>query len=274
MGQYRLRVSRENGDQTVNGFLERIGGRILRFDEIVGEMVILLGQTIYFFREAPRNLQSIFVQMAIIGYETLPVATVMSFFVGMVLALQTGIELQKYGGQNIIGAIVGHSMVRELGPVMISFLVAGRAGSAMTAEIGVMTVYEEIDALRTLDIHPVRYLAMPRLIACLISVPALVIYSDCIGIFGGAVISNFHPKIFVSYSIYYDSLTDALKLREIGNGLIKSFVFGGIVALVSCYVGFKTTGGARGIGRSTTRSVVWSFMLILIADYFLTRFLM
>jgi phospholipid/cholesterol/gamma-HCH transport system permease protein len=258
----------------VKGVLERIGGRLLRFDEILGEMLILLGQTLYFFREAPRNLQSIFVQMAIIGYETLPVASVMAFFVGMVLALQTGIELQKYGGQNIVGAIVGHSMVRELGPVMISFLVAGRAGSAMTAELGVMTVYEEIDALRTLDINPVRYLAMPRLIACLICVPALVIYADCVGIFGGAVISNLHPKIFVSYATYYDSLTDALKLKEIGNGLIKSVIFGGIVALVACYVGFKTTGGARGIGRSTTRSVVMSFMLILVADYFLTRILM
>ena len=256
------------------GILERVGGKILRSNEILGEMVILLGQTFYFFREAPRNLQSILTQMAIIGYETLPVASVMAFFVGMVLALQTGIELQKYGAQNIIGAIVGHSMVRELGPVMTSFLVAGRAGSAMAAELGVMTVYEEIDALRTLDINPVRYLAMPRLIACLICVPALVIYSDCIGIIGGAIISNFHPKIFVSYSTYYDSLTAALKLREIGNGLVKSVVFGGIIALVACYVGFKTTGGARGIGQSTTRSVVLSFMLILVADYILTRILM
>jgi phospholipid/cholesterol/gamma-HCH transport system permease protein len=254
--------------------LERIGGKILRFNDILGEMTILLGQTFYFFREAPRNLQSIMTQMLIIGYETLPVASVMAFFVGMVLALQTGIELNKYGGQNIIGAIVGHSMVRELGPVMTSFIVAGRAGSAMTAELGVMTVYEEIDALRTLDINPVRYLAMPRFIACLLCLPALVIFTDCIGIIGGGVVSNFHPKIFVSYSTYYDSLTDALKLREIGNGLIKSVVFGGIIALVSCYAGFKTTGGARGIGQSTTRSVVLSFMLILVADYFLTRILL
>ncbi|HEY6008186.1 MAG TPA: ABC transporter permease [Geobacteraceae bacterium] len=256
------------------GIIERLGKKLLAFHQILGEMLILLCQTVYSFREAPRNIASIFAQMAIIGYDTLPVASVMAFFVGMVLALNTGVELQKYGGQNIIGAIVGHSMVRELGPVMTSFLVAGRAGSAMAAELGVMTVYEEIDALRTLDISPVRYLAMPRLIACLICVPALVIYSDFIGIVGGAIISNLHPKIFVSYSTYYDSLTDALKLREVGNGLIKSIVFGGIIALVCCYTGFKTSGGARGIGQSTTRSVVFSFMLILIADYFLTRILM
>jgi len=237
-------------------------------------MLILLGETLYFFREAPRNIQSIFAQMAIVGYETLPVASVMAFFVGMVLALQTGAELQKYGTQNIIGAIVGLSMVRELGPVMTSFLVAGRVGSAMAAEIGVMKVYEEIDALKTLDINPVRYLAMPRFIAAVICVPALVIYADFVGMIGGALISHLHPRIFVSYSTYYDSLRSALTFREIGTGLVKAFVFGGIISLVACYVGFKTSGGARGIGQSTTRSVVLSFMLILVADYFLTRLLM
>jgi phospholipid/cholesterol/gamma-HCH transport system permease protein len=198
----------------------------------------------------------------------------MAFFVGMVLALQTGMELQKYGTQNIIGAIVGLSMVRELGPVMTCFLVAGRVGSAMAAEIGVMKVYEEIDALKTLDINPVRYLAMPRLLACLICVPALVVFASFIGMVGGGIISHLHPKIFISYSTYYDSLKSALVFKEIGKGLIKSFVFGGIIAHVACYIGFSTSGGARGIGQSTTRSVVFSFMLILAADYFLTRVLM
>jgi phospholipid/cholesterol/gamma-HCH transport system permease protein len=254
--------------------LEKLGKKILEFHQIVGEMLKLLWQTVYYFREAPRNIQSIFTQIAIIGYETLPVASVMAFFVGMVLALQTGTELQKYGTQNIIGAIVGLSMVRELGPVMTSFLVAGRVGSAMAAEIGVMKVYEEIDALKTLDISPVRYLAMPRLIACLICVPALVIFASFVGMIGGGLISHLHPKIFISYSTYYDSLKSALVFKEIGKGLIKSFVFGGIIAQVACYIGFSTSGGARGIGQSTTRAVVFSFMLILAADYFLTRILM
>jgi len=253
---------------------EPVGKKVLNFNQVFGEMLILQWKIIYSLREAPRNVQSILTQMAIIGWDTLPVASVMAFFVGMVLALQTGIELQKYGGQNIIGAIVGHSMVRELGPVMTSFLVAGRVGSAMAAELGVMKVYEEIDALKTLDIDPVRYLAMPRFIACVICVPALVIYADLIGIAGGALISNLHPQIFVSYTTYYDSLKAALTINEIGIGLTKAVVFGSIIALVSCYVGFSTTGGARGIGESTTRSVVMSFMLILIADYVLTRILL
>jgi phospholipid/cholesterol/gamma-HCH transport system permease protein len=251
-----------------------MGTRVLHSLQIIGEVLILLWRTLYFFREAPRNVPSIATQMFIIGYETLPVATVMAFFVGMVLALQTGIELQKYGTQDIIGAIVGLSMVRELGPVMTCFLIAGRAGSAMAAELGVMKVYEEIDALRTLDIDPVRYLSMPRLIACLLCAPALVIYADFVGMIGGAIISHLHPQIFVSYTTYYDSLKSALKVKEIGIGLVKATTFGGIIALICCYVGFKTSGGARGIGQSTTRSVVLSFMLILVADYVLTRLLM
>ena len=165
-------------------------------------------------------------------------------------------------------------MVRELGPVMTSFLVAGRAGSAMAAEIGVMKVYEEIDALKTLDIDPVRYLVMPRLIAALICVPVLTIYADCVGIAGGAIMSHLHPRVFISYATYTDSLRTALEFKEISVGLTKSFSFGGIIAIVCCYVGFKTSGGARGIGVSTTRSVVLSFMMVLVADYFLTRLLM
>jgi len=258
----------------MTALLDFIGRKLLYSFRIMGEVLILLWRTLISFREAPRNLTSIFSQMTIIGYETLPVASVMAFFMGMVLALQTGVELYKYGTQDIIGGIVGLSMVRELGPVMTSFLVAGRAGSAMAAELGVMKVYEEIDALHTLDIDPVRYLVMPRLIAALICVPILTIYADCVGMVGGAIISHLHPKLFISYSTYTDSLRMALKFKEIIVGLTKSFVFGGIIATVCCYVGFKTSGGARGIGLSTTRSVVLSFIMILVADYFLTRLLM
>lgn len=258
----------------ISTLLEFIGKKIIYALSIVGEVLTLLWRTIVACREIPRNFPAIFAQIAIVGYETVPVASVMAFFVGMVLALQTGIELAKYGTQDIIGSVVGFSMVRELGPVMTSFLVAGRAGSAMAAEIGVMKVYEEIDALKTLDIDPVRYLAMPRLIAGLICVPVLTVYADCVGIAGGAIISHLHPRLFISYGTYIDSLRMVLKPAEIMVGLTKSFVFGGIIALISCYVGFNTSGGARGIGISTTRSVVLSFMLILIADYFLTRLLM
>jgi phospholipid/cholesterol/gamma-HCH transport system permease protein len=165
-------------------------------------------------------------------------------------------------------------MVRELGPMMTSLLVAGRVGSAMAAEVGAMKVYEEIDALRTLEINPVRYLAMPRLIACLFAVPALVIFADVIGIFGGGIVAAVNPKINVPLSVYYDNLVRSLDYQEVLKGLLKACVFGGIIAQVGCYVGFKTTGGARGIGESTTRSVVVSFVMIMVANYFLTRLML
>lgn len=253
---------------------EKIGKKILAISQTAGEMLFLLLETIYYFKEAPRNLPSIFRQMLQIGVGSLPIASLMALFVGMILALQTGTQLALYGTQEIIGAIVGLSMVKELGPVMTSLLVAGRIGSSMAAEVGAMAVYEEISALKTLEISPVRYLAMPRLLACLVAVPALVVFSIIVGVAGGAFVSDVNPNINVPMNVYYDNFVRALDTEEIMKGLIKSFVFGGIVAHVGCYVGFKTSGGARGIGESTTRAVVLSFLLIFVADYFLTRLMM
>jgi phospholipid/cholesterol/gamma-HCH transport system permease protein len=250
------------------------GQKILNTAQAAGEMLALFFETLFFIKEAPRNLSSIARQMSDVGIGTLPIAMMMAFFVGMVLALQTGSELALYGTQEAIGAIVGLSMVRELGPMMTSLLVAGRIGSAMAAEVGAMKVYEEIDALRTLEINPVRYLAMPRLIACVFAVPALVIFADVIGILGGGMVAAVNPKINVPFNVYYDNLVRSLDYKEVCKGLVKSFVFGGIIAQVGCYIGFKTTGGARGIGESTTRSVVVSFLLIMVANYFLTRLML
>lgn len=249
------------------------GSTILKVAQVVGEMIALLCEMLYYFKEAPRNLTSIFRQMSIIGIGTLPIAMLVALFVGMVLSVQTGSELALYGTQEAIGAIVGLSMVKELGPVMTSLLVAGRIGSAMAAELGAMQVYEEIDALKTLEINPVRYLAMPRLVACLLTVPALVAFAMVVGIIGGGIVAEINPRIDVPFNVYYENMTRALNYKEISKGLLKAMVFGGIIAHVGCYVGFKTTGGARGIGESTTRSVVLSFLLIMIANYLLTRFM-
>jgi phospholipid/cholesterol/gamma-HCH transport system permease protein len=250
-----------------------IGARLLDAAQVLGEMLTLLCQTVYYFKEAPRNLPSIFRQMSSIGVDTLPITMLVALFVGMVLSVQTGTELALYGTQEAIGAIVGMSMVKELGPVMTSLLVAGRIGSAMAAELGAMQVYEEIDALKTLEISPVRYLAMPRLIACLFTVPALVAFAIVVGILGGGVVAEVNPRIAVPFTVYYDNMIGALSYVEILQGMLKAMVFGGIIALVGCYVGFKTSGGARGIGESTTRSVVLSFLLIMVANYLLTRFM-
>ncbi|ALC16603.1 ABC transport permease subunit [Desulfuromonas soudanensis] len=253
---------------------EAFGRKILHAAQTTGEMLALLLETVYFFKEAPRNLPSIFRQLSEIGIGTLPIASLMAVFIGMVLALQTGVELASFGTQEALGSIVALSMVKELGPVMTSLLVAGRVGSSIAAEIGAMEVYEEIDALKTLDINPVRYLAMPRLLAALVAVPALVVFTMIIGILGGGLISDVNPKINVPFNVYYDHVVRALNYKEIFKGLLKATVFGGIVAQVGCYVGFKTSNGARGIGQSTTRAVVLSFLLIFVANYFLTRFML
>jgi len=254
--------------------LEALGRKLLDVAQGAGEMLALLLETLYYFKEAPRNLPSIFRQLHEVGIGTLPIAALMALFVGMVLSLQTGAELALYGTQEAIGAIVGLSMVKELGPVMTSLLVAGRIGSAMAAEVGAMEVYEEIDALKTLEINPVRYLAMPRLLACLFAVPALVVFTIIVGITGGGIVADVNPKINVPFNVYYDNMIRALDYTEVFKGLLKATVFGGIVAQVGCYIGFKTSGGARGIGISTTRAVVLSFLLIFIADYFLTRLML
>jgi len=254
-------------------FFNIIINKLLNVAQGLGEMLALLCETVYYFKEAPRNLNSIFRQMNLIGVGTLPIAMLVALFVGMVLSVQTGTELALYGTQEAIGAIVGVSMVKELGPVMTSLLVAGRIGSAMAAEVGAMEVYEEIDALKTLEISPVRYLAMPRLIACLFTVPALVAFSMVVGILGGGIVAEVNPMINVPFSVYYDNMIRALSYQEIFKGLLKAMVFGGIIAHVGCYIGFKTSGGARGIGESTTQSVVLSFLLIMVANYLLTRFM-
>jgi phospholipid/cholesterol/gamma-HCH transport system permease protein len=253
---------------------EFVGRKLLRLFQGAGEIVVLFLQILFYFKEIPRNLPSIFRQLSEIGIGTLPITALMALFVGMVLALQTGSQLALYGTQDVIGAIVGLSMVKELGPVMTSLLVAGRIGSAIAAELGAMAVYEEIDALKTFQISPVRYLAMPRLVGCLLAMPALVVFAIVMGVIGGGVVSSVNPLINVPINVYYDNLIQALNYMEILKGLIKATVFGGIIAVVGCYIGFQTTGGARGIGQSTTRAVVLSFLLIFVANYFLTRLML
>ena len=256
------------------GLLDLVGSSLLRTSHATGEMLALLVETLYYFKDARRNWPAIARQIQTVGIGTLPIAALMAIFIGMVLALQTGAELANYGSQEAIGAIVGLSMVKELGPVMTSLLVAGRIGSSMAAEVGAMEVYEEIAALKTLEINPVRYLAMPRFLACLVAVPMLVVFTTLIGIIGGGVVSSVNPVIDVPMTVYYDNLVRALGYGDLLDGLLKATVFGGIVAQVGCYVGFRTSGGARGIGESTTRAVVLAFLMIFVANYFLTRLML
>ncbi len=235
----------------------------------MGEMVFL---TLNIFRQMfrkPFERKLIFEQMVKIGVESVPVAITTALFTGMVLALQSGytLETKIKGVSQFIGAVVSISMVRELGPVLTGMVIAGRMGSAVAAEIGTMQVTEQIDALYTLAANPVKYLGVPRFLAFTLMLPLLTVFADIVGWVGGLFVSSLK---FTSAEVYIDSTKTSLVTGDIMGGLIKATVFGAIIAVVACRQGFATTNGAEGVGKATTNAVVFSFMLILISDYFLT----
>jgi phospholipid/cholesterol/gamma-HCH transport system permease protein len=240
----------------------------------LGEGVELFLQAVFWFKSAPRSLDKIQGHLLEFGNATLPIASLAALFIGGVLALQTGSRLALYGLEGTIGGIVGLSMVKELGPVMTALLVAGRVGSAIAAELGAMNVYEEIDALKTLDINPVRYLVMPRLVASLIAVPALCMYVNLVGLIGGALVSAVNSKIAVSLRQFQLNFQEVVRFSDVMDSIIKSVVFGVAIAITCCYIGLRTTGGPEEIGRAVTRAVVLSFMFIFVLNYVITRALM
>ena len=244
------------------------------FFKITGGLVGLLVETLYWCKSAFSNSDKVLDQLLLIGYQTLPVAALIALFSGGVLALQAGPALAQFGVEENVGGLVGLSIVKEIGPVMAAILVAGRVGSAMTAEISSMSVYEEIDALKTMDINPVRYLVMPKFLATVIALPVLVIYMDVIGWFGGALVSTVNPEVKLPIDIYYRNLAQFVDFTAVLNGLVKAMIFGVIISIVCCYVGLKTKGGPREIGTSVTKAVVMSFVLVLVFDYYITRVLL
>ena len=248
--------------------------RVRRLLQSLGEGALLLCQALYWTKAAPRNADKILTHLWEFGNATLPIASLMAIFIGGVLALQTGSRLAQFGLEGNIGGIVGLSMVKELGPVMTALLVAGRVGSAIAAEVGAMNVYEEIDALKTLNINPVRYLVMPRLMASIVAVPALCMYVNVIGLLGGAIVSSINPRIAVGVRLFRLNFQEVVKFSDVMDSLLKSVVFGVAVAITCCYVGLRTTGGPEEIGRAVTRAVVLSFMFIFVLNYLITRILM
>ena len=240
----------------------------------IGEILILLGRTLRALPYTWRQQRKVFEQLFEIGNASLLMACVLSLFIGGVLALQTGPTLAEQGLQGFLGQIVGLAMCRELAPVMMAVLIAGRVGSAMAAEIGSMQVYQEIDALRTMNIDPVHYLVLPRMVAISLALPLLVLFSILVGWLGGALVSHTNPEIAISFETYFSSLRGGIEAPDILNGLLKSLAFGVVIGAVSCHQGLDTVGGPRGIGRSVTKAVVNAIVLILLLDYFLTRVLM
>jgi phospholipid/cholesterol/gamma-HCH transport system permease protein len=240
----------------------------------IGEMVLLFWRTLLALPLAWRQREKIFDQFFEIGNASLLMVSVLSFFLGGVLALQTGPAMVERGLHNFVGGLVGISIAKELAPIMMAILVAGRVGSAMAAEIGSMRVYQEIDALRTMNIDPVKYLVLPRLVAVALALPMLVTFSILVGWLGGAVVAQATAQIDISMQSFFENMKIVVALKDVANGVFKSFCFALIIGTVSCHQGLVTRGGPRGIGRSVTKAVVNSIVLIVMFDYVLTRLLL
>ena len=240
----------------------------------IGEMMLLFSRTMRSLPLAWRQRQKIFDQFFEIGNASLLMVCILSFFIGGVMALLTGPVLVERGLANSVGGLVGIAMCKELAPVMMSILIAGRIGSSMAAEIGSMRVYQEIDALRTMYINPIHYLVLPRLVAIAVALPLLVVFSILVGWGGGALISVTNHKIAVSFQAFFSNLQEIVNSGDVANGLFKSFVFALVIGIVSCHQGLQTIGGPRGIGRSVTKAVVNCIVLIVILDYLLTLLLL
>ncbi len=240
----------------------------------IGEMVILLWRALLALPLTWRQRQKVFDQFFEIGNASLLMVCILSFFIGGVIALQTGPVLVDSGLASAVGGVVGISICKELAPVMMSVLIAGRIGSAMAAEIGSMRVYQEIDALRTMNISPIHYLVLPRLVAIAVALPLLVIFAILVAWLGGALVSSANSRIDVPFAGFFTGLRTVVKLKDVVNGVFKSFIFAWVIGVVSCHQGLITIGGPRGIGRSVTKAVVNSIVLIVILDYILTRVLM
>ena len=204
-----------------------------------------------------------------IGVRSLGVASITTVFTGMVLALQTAYSLPSLGVKYYIGTVVSKSLVRELGPVLVALIVGGRIGSGMTAELGTMKVTEQIDALRSMAADPVKKLVVPKLAATLVMLPALTVIGDVLGILGGMIIAVL--QLDLAPGFYINDTLSALTLADVGSGVGKAFFFAYFIAIIGCYNGLHASGGADGVGRATTNTVVQASILILVSDFFLTK---
>ena len=246
----------------------RMGERFIVLLEYIGGVVTLLIQAVVWAFVPPIKGRRIVQQMALIGWDSLPIVSMIALFIGIVLALQSAYQLQKLSADIYIASLVSLSVTREIGPVITALVVAGRVGAAIAAELGTMTVTEQVDALETLAVNPIKYLVVPRFVATTLMLPVLTVYADYIGIFGGYLFGVY--KLGIGSNLYWRMTFEPLLLKDVFTGLIKSVFFGMIIAIIGCYEGFRVKGGAEGVGRATTLAVVTSFILIIAADCLFT----
>jgi phospholipid/cholesterol/gamma-HCH transport system permease protein len=248
--------------------INRLGEAVARFIKEMGRVLLLLVDTIRWSFYPPFRVDLLFQQMERVGVKSGLVVILTGIFTGMVLALQSFHATRRFGAETMVGVAVALSMTRELGPVLTSFMVTGRAGSAMAAELGAMKVTEQIDALYAMAVNPIKYLIVPRVLASIVVVPILTAVADFVGILGGYFMGV--TVLGINAGAYVANMEKYVDLGDIYHGIIKAAVFGLILSTIGCYKGYTATGGAEGVGKATTQSVVLSAVLILMANYLLT----
>lgn len=250
-------------------FINTVGRVIIAFLVAAGRLTLFTANALFHMATPPYYPRLIVKQMIDIGYYSLPVVGLTTIFSGMVLALQSYTGFARFSAEGAVSTVVVLSMTRELGPVLAGLMVAGRIGAAMAAEIGTMRVTEQIDALMTLSTNPMKYLVAPRILAGMTMLPILVLVGDIIGVFGGYVISIY--KLGFNQATYLTKTIDYLEFMDVFSGLVKAAVFGFIIALMGCYNGYNSKGGAQGVGAATTNAVVSASILILVFNYIITE---
>ena len=248
--------------------INAVGGAVVRYVNEMGRMLLLVIDIIRWSFYPPFRIDLLYQQMERVGVKSSLVVVLTGIFTGMVLALQAFHATRKFGAETLVGVTVALSMTRELGPVLTSFMVTGRAGSAMAAEIGSMRITEQIDALFAMAVNPIKYLIVPRVLASIIVVPILTAIADFVGIVGGYFMGVTILKI--NAGAFVANMEKYVELNDIYHGIIKSAVFGLILSVIGCYKGYTATGGAEGVGKATTESVVLAAIVILMANYLLT----
>lgn len=254
-------------------FVSQVGSGVIGGLQYLGALAELGGRAGYYtfiapFKGKPVRLQRAVSQAMDVGVNALPILSLITFFIGLILALQSAYELQKFGAISFVASAVAISMTRELGPLITAIVVIGRSGSSFAAEIGTMKVTEEIDALETMAINPIHFLVTPKFLAMIIMLPCLTIWANTMGILGGALFGV--AKADFTFVRYISSSVDALFLRDIVSGLIKSVMFGMTITAVGCHEGLVTGAGPEQVGRSTTRAVVVSIFMVVLVDLVFT----
>lgn len=250
------------------GVFEKIGQNVLTLLEYVGGLAELFVESMVVFFKGRWRMRLALQQMGFLGVDSLVIVLLTTTFAGMVIAYQLASMAATYGVSGMVGGGAALAMARELGPMLTAVVLAGRAGSAITAEIGSMKVTEQLDALKCMAVSPVEYLVGPRMVAMILMVPLLTLWADLFGLLGGSYVSL--EVAGISYNVFWDSVTRIATMDDFIKGMIKAAIFGGEVALIACYEGLRTGKGAAGVGQATTKSVVAAMIVVFITNFLLT----